>query len=371
VRGQVFRERQERDNTMQENKKTKEQLVQDLNNLRKRIVELEKSDVQRMQLREELRDSEARWRSLVENAADLILTIDREGTVLFMNRTPPGLMVQEVIGKSAYNYIEPEHWDMVKTAVAGVFSTGNPDQYEIWARGPHNTLAWYSTRVAPVIKDSVVTAVSVIARDITEQKRAKEALLEAHRKLQATLRAVPDLMFEVDREGRIYDYHAPEHETLYVGPETFLGKTVREVLPESAAGFILHAIADADEQGWHRGTTYSLDLPGGRQDFELSIDVKETTGIMQKRFVALAHNITKRKQAEEERERLILELKEALAKIKTLSGLLPICSWCKKIRDDSGYWQQIEIYIRDHSDAEFTHGICPDCMKKSYGEHKK
>jgi DNA-binding response OmpR family regulator len=68
--------------------------------------------------------------------------------------------------------------------------------------------------------------------------------------------------------------------------------------------------------------------------------------------------------AERERDRLITELQAALAKIKTLSGFLPICSYCKKIRDDRGYWNQIEAYIRDHSEAEFSHGICPDCMKK-------
>ncbi len=71
--------------------------------------------------------------------------------------------------------------------------------------------------------------------------------------------------------------------------------------------------------------------------------------------------------AEEEREKLIRELQEALAKVKTLTGLLPICASCKKIRDDKGYWNQIEAYIRDHSEAEFSHGICPECMKKLYG----
>jgi hypothetical protein len=55
-----------------------------------------------------------------------------------------------------------------------------------------------------------------------------------------------------------------------------------------------------------------------------------------------------------------------LANIKTLSGLLPICASCKKIRDDKGYWNQIETYIKNHSDATFTHGICPDCMEKLY-----
>jgi hypothetical protein len=67
-----------------------------------------------------------------------------------------------------------------------------------------------------------------------------------------------------------------------------------------------------------------------------------------------------------ERERLIVELREALVHIKTLSGLLPICAGCKKIRDDKGYWSQVESYIARHSEATFTHSLCPDCMKKLY-----
>jgi PAS domain S-box-containing protein len=82
-------------------------------------------------------------------------------------------------------------------------------------------------------------------------------------------------------------------------------------------------------------------------------------------------DITIRKNAEQDRERLINELQEALAKVKALSGMLPICSSCRKIRDDKGYWQQIELYIRDHSEAEFTHGICPDCARKIYGKYYK
>jgi hypothetical protein len=80
----------------------------------------------------------------------------------------------------------------------------------------------------------------------------------------------------------------------------------------------------------------------------------------------LAKDISKRQQVEEEREKLIGSLQEALSKVKMLSGLLPICASCKKIRDDKGYWGQIESYISDHSEAEFSHGICPDCMKKLY-----
>jgi PAS domain S-box-containing protein len=79
-------------------------------------------------------------------------------------------------------------------------------------------------------------------------------------------------------------------------------------------------------------------------------------------------DITERKQREEERERLIRELQEALARVNQLSGLLPICASCKKIRDDNGYWKQIETYLRDHSEAEFSHGICPECEEKLYPE---
>ncbi len=72
--------------------------------------------------------------------------------------------------------------------------------------------------------------------------------------------------------------------------------------------------------------------------------------------------------AAKEREKLIAQLEEALLKVKQLSGLLPICASCKKIRDDNGRWQQIEIYIQNHSEADFSHGICPECSYRLYPE---
>jgi len=74
------------------------------------------------------------------------------------------------------------------------------------------------------------------------------------------------------------------------------------------------------------------------------------------------------KRHAEERERLLAELQEAMTKVKQLSGLLPICASCKKIRDESGGWQAIEMYVRDHSEAQFSHSLCPGCMAKLYPE---
>jgi len=83
-------------------------------------------------------------------------------------------------------------------------------------------------------------------------------------------------------------------------------------------------------------------------------------------------SIAAQKEVEEAKGKLIVELQAALAKVNKLSGLLPICASCKKIRDDKGYWNQIESYIREHSEAEFSHGICPECVKKLYPElHEK
>jgi PAS domain S-box-containing protein len=79
-------------------------------------------------------------------------------------------------------------------------------------------------------------------------------------------------------------------------------------------------------------------------------------------------DVTKRKEIEADREKLINKLQAALIKIKTLRGIIPICAACKKIRDDKGYWNQLENYLTDHSEADFSHGICPECVKKLYPE---
>lgn len=82
--------------------------------------------------------------------------------------------------------------------------------------------------------------------------------------------------------------------------------------------------------------------------------------------VHVARNITDQKRHDAEREALIARLQEALAQAKILGGLLPICASCKRIRDDQGYWNQIEAYIGERSHAEFTHGICPECAQELY-----
>ncbi len=88
-------------------------------------------------------------------------------------------------------------------------------------------------------------------------------------------------------------------------------------------------------------------------------------------YFPIIQDITAEKLYEEEREQLLERLRDSLAKVKKLSGLLPICSSCKKIRDDKGYWMQVETYLSEHSEAEFSHSICPECAKRLYPEFYK
>jgi PAS domain S-box-containing protein len=81
-------------------------------------------------------------------------------------------------------------------------------------------------------------------------------------------------------------------------------------------------------------------------------------------YLGLFRDISDRKKYELEREKMVIELSEALVQVKTLSGLIPICGWCKSVRSDTGYWQSVEQYVRLHTDATFTHGICPTCQEK-------
>lgn len=113
-----------------------------------------------------------------------------------------------------------------------------------------------------------------------------------------------------------------------------------------------------------------------------SLDRKDEIGMLGKEFERMLGKIkekddelvsanSKLEEDVKERERLIGELEQALSEVKTLSGLLPICSSCKRIRDDKGYWNQIESYIHEHSEAQFSHSICPDCIKKLYPDMYK
>ena len=157
---------------------------------------------------------------------------------------------------------------------------------------------------------------------------------------------------------KMFEYSSEEVEGVNAA-ELFATREVRS-LPD------VIAIIDISKDDTEEFVVESKD--GRRFVVEVSAsNVTSSTGQLAGRMASFV-DVTRRKRIESDRENLIGKLREALANIKTLRGIVPICCSCKKIRDDKGFWNQVESYVQAHSEATFSHGICPDCAKKLYPE---
>jgi PAS domain S-box len=169
-----------------------------------------------------------------------------------------------------------------------------------------------------------------------------------------------DGLIVLDSHGRLIDIN-PAARSFLSGAHAEIGTRTEEI--HGGLGEAIGALRSGPPE--HKEISISGD-PGRHLDLRSSplFDrAGRRTGV-----VLIIRDITERKQMELEREALINALTTALTDVKTLSGLLPICSSCKKIRDDSGYWRTLERYISDHSEAQFSHGLCDDCLHKLYPE---
>ncbi|MDO9071958.1 MAG: PAS domain S-box protein [Rubrivivax sp.] len=182
---------------------------------------------------------------------------------------------------------------------------------------------WVDIQVAPMSDASGrVTHMVAVERDISDRKRTEAQAREAQEALAATLEAVPDLLFEIDIEGRVHVCHTPQSELLYVPPEAFLGRRVHDILPRDAADAVAQAVREAHVQGYSGGRQYMLALKGSEHWFELSVSRKATPPGEVPRVIALARDITERKHGEAHRVALERQLREAqkIESIGTLAG---------------------------------------------------
>jgi PAS domain S-box-containing protein len=144
-------------------------------------------------VREQLKESEEKWRSLVENAPSVFLVVDRDGIIQYMNRTVSGIEIEKVVGTSAYDYTLPEYHKVMKESIKHVLKTGQICRYETQGGSSGGDLAWYITQAGPIKKESQIVAVALIATDITEHKRAEEKLAENSEALRDRTRSLEEL----------------------------------------------------------------------------------------------------------------------------------------------------------------------------------
>lgn len=167
----------------------------------------------------------------------------------------------------------------------------------------------------------------------------------------------------IDAEGRVVD--------LNPAMETIIGDMAEEIIGQPADQIFSSWREVRDSLKGEKEKRNELGIGEGedKRFYDLYISIVKSPHSEYAGRIIVFRDITRRRRMEIEREGLISELQETLDEVKTLSGLLPICASCKKIRDDKGYWHNVETYINEHSDATFTHGICPECMKKLYPEY--
>ncbi|WP_367186088.1 EAL domain-containing protein [Methylotenera sp.] len=196
--------------------------------------------------------------------------------------------------------------------------------------------------------------------DVTQLKRTEEEKQRSDVRLQATIDAIPDLLFEIDIHGRYYSAHSPSRHLLPVAPEDLIGKNVRDVMPESAASVVMSAIREAYDEDRSQGKQLELELPSGKLWFELSVAKKPKVAGEDIRFIMLSRDVTERKQSE-------LKLLESSASLAKAQASVHLGSWELDLNTMIGSWsdENFRLYDLDPelgapSFAEYLELIHPD-----------
>jgi PAS domain S-box-containing protein len=226
--------------------------------------------------------------------------------------------------------------------------------------------AWLEMRMQR-LEDGIGHRIGAIGhlKDITERKRSENLLMDEVVRRQLLVDQSRDGIVVIDENGKVFEANLKYAQMLGYSLEEVMKLHVWDWDAQWTKAQLLEMAATVDDSGDHFVTRHRR-KDGSLYDVEIS-----TSGTMyrgHKLIFCICRDITERKQAEAEKEQLIRELQKALKEIQTLRGILPLCSYCKKIRNDKGYWEQVDVYIRKHLQADITHGICPECMQKRFPE---
>jgi len=200
---------------------------------------------------------------------------------------------------------------------------------------------------------------SVVARDITLQKEADEALRLSEERFRIALRNAPVVVFSQDLQLR---YTLITSSSLALPREDYLGRTDAELFGDEDGARLTAIKEEVLRARSESHAEVTLSLKGERHHFDLVVeplrDLKgQVVGVL-----GSAVDTTSLKET-------IAKLRQALNEAQVLKGLVPICASCKRIRNERGTWEVLEACIQAHSEAKFSHGICPECMRKLYPEH--
>lgn len=248
-------------------------------------------------IKEKLSNSEEQYRSLIEQASDAIFINNVAGNLLEVNESACkmlGYSKEELCSKNVSDLFQNEELERIPL-MFNELANGQQTLLERSMQHKDGSLVVVEI-TAKMIADGRIVA---IVRNISERKKIENAFMKMHKKMEAILGAIPDMLFELDEDGRIYNYHSSTNELLIVTPDYFLGKLFSEILPPDASNLILSAIKEASEFGYSTGRQYSLYLPDkGLHWFELSVAPMYDSASDQKHFICLSRDVTQSKQSD-------------------------------------------------------------------------
>lgn len=210
--------------------------------------------------------------------------------------------------------------------------------------------------------DQIVSLAS-LNRETTETLKASEA------RFRSVVCSARDAIITTDQHGAIVGWNEAAFHTFGYNIEEILGQPLERLLPDAPEK--ARVPRSHGENGFTPINPKPVEAQGLRKDgqrVELELSWAGWQTGKQGFYTAIIRDVTARKQAEAEREQLIAQLQQALSEVKTLRGLIPICSACNKIRDDQGAWNNIEDFIEARSHAQFSHSMCPECFRSHYPE---
>lgn len=219
-------------------------------------------------------------------------------------------------------------------------------------------------------REELLQRIEKLEQAKSECKRAEAALRESEEKYKLLAENSADIIYKISVATEKVTYASPTIERM-------LGYSVEEILTLESQDILTPESYTKQKERLLKsfeGSPYDSEMmeleaihkDGHTLPVQINANFLFDENGNPVEILGVARDISKQTKLREERETLIQSLQEALKEIKTLRGILPICSICKKVRDDSGYWEQVDVYIQKHSQADISHSICPECTKDLY-----
>ncbi len=272
------------------------------------ITQRKKIERDLMEEKERFQAQQEFLNTILENEPECVKVLSHHGYLIQMNRA--GLDMLEVASEDEVrnigliNFVLPEYRQAFNDLTARIFR-GETGRFEFQIVGKQGTLRWVATHAVPIRNASGnITAMLGVTRDVTKQKQSELALLQHIEFTEGVMDAIPDLMCELDSEGKYINLWTHDPALLSNQKEFLLGKSVADVLSEDAAKTVMSALKEASLLGRSKGQIISLDLPQGKAWFELSTAMISINRLHEQHFLMLSRDVTDRKLSEEKIQQL-------------------------------------------------------------------